>query len=354
MTRQATKTEPFADENVRQALRAWWTELDDRRGERAHLRRCGSAEETLAQEGTERLRRALAKNRFFPSRERIGPVAGLLAHVKADQPEAPSLGRRMAEPVAEGGRPVVSELRFRRLLRLTEREDLYPQMVRVLRQLDGHVSVGALARDVYYWNERTRYDWARDYYAQTLRHDGVEQVAEQASLPLVVQAWWAATQEDHGDERAVLRRCSTLSEVRLTKGFHRLRRYVERAKLNENDRRLNDRQLAPVAGLLAHIKTNRSEDAFAMQMALPKKYADPNVKRPNPPPGRARLSGLRFRRLLQITDRDDLYRALIRVIHHLDQKANVQDIAQDVYWWGKKVRRRWAEDYYTTAPKDEV
>ena len=349
MTQRTTNKASFTNEHVQQALREWWADLDDRRGERAHLRRCRSAEETLAQEGTGRLRRALAKNGFFPSRERIGPVAGLLAHVKADQPEAPSLGRRMAEPVAEGGRPVVSELRFRRLLRLTEQEDLYPQMVRVLRQLGGRVSIGALARDVYYWNERTRYDWARDYYAQTFRQDGVEQAAEEASLQSVAQAWWAAMQENHSDERAVLRRCSTLSEVQLTRGFHRLRRYVEHAKLNENDR-----QLVPVAGLLAHIKTDRPEDAFAKQMALPKKYADPNMKRPKTLPGRARLSGLRFRRLLQITDRDDLYRALIRVIHHLDQKVNVQDVAHDACYWGENVRRRWAEDYYTTAPKDEV
>ena len=181
MTQKTAKRTSFADEHVQQALRAWWTGLDDRRGERAHLRRCRSTEETLIQEGTERLRRALAKSGFPLRGEQVGPVAGLLAHAKVDLPEASSLGRRMAEPVAEGGRPVVSELRFRRLLRLTEREDLYPQMIRVLRQLDGRVSIVALARDVYYWNERTRHAWAKDYYAQTFQGDGVEQVAEGAS-----------------------------------------------------------------------------------------------------------------------------------------------------------------------------
>lgn len=325
----------FDSEDVKDALRAWWADLDNRRDERAHLRRCRTLSGTLDLRSTNRLRRAFTRLGLRGSKEQVGAVAGLLAHVRSDAPEATSLGRLMA-PVAEDGRSGVSEQRFRRLLRFRDRGDLYPQMIRIIRLLDGRAPVVALARDLFYWSDHTRRAWARDYYAQALKQT---EVASANSINEAVLEWWE-TLADHNDERAELRRCAMPDEVLLLRSFHRLRLYIEHA---ETDVQRSDQQLAIVAGVLSHVKTNTASHSLATQMATPA----PNQIR-------ARLSGLRFRRLLQITDRNDLFRPLIRVIHQLGGEANVQALASDVYFWGKDARQRWAHDYYTTAPKNEV
>lgn len=348
----------FDRQDVKEALRTWWEDLDNRRGERAHLRRCPTLANTLNLRGTKRLHDALTELGLHAGKEQeqqVGTVAGLLAHVRSDAPEATSLGRLMAVPVAEEGRPVVSEQRFRRLLRLRDRGDLYPQMIRIIRLLDGRAPVVALARDLFYWNDRTRHAWARNYYAQALRQT---EVATASSFKEAVFDWWE-TLADHNDERAELRRCTTPDEVLLLRGFHRLQLYIDRA---ETDGQCSDQQLAIIAGVLSHVKPseavkNQVDDTFAQQMALPQKYVDPGRKRPKRLDGKARVSGLRFRRLLQITDRNDLFRPLIRVIHQLGGEANVQALANDLYFWrktGKTTRQRWATDYYKIAPKDEV
>ena len=150
--------------------------------------------------------------------------------------------------------------------------------------------------------------------------------------------WWN-DMGDHRGERAELRRCRNVDEVQLLPGYHRLRLSLARHGFPV---RKHGAQLGAVAGLLAHIKED-AEGSFAQQMATPA-----------PGSNKARLSGLRFRRLLRITDRTKLYHPLIRVLRLLDGKANVREVAKDVFLWGMNVRQRWALDYYTTAPKDEV
>ena len=64
------------------------------------------------------------------------------------------------------------------------------------------------------------------------------------------------------------------------------------------------------------------------------------------------MSGLRFRRLLKIEDRDDLYGAVVRTIRLLDGSVNIASLADGVYWWNERTKNNWAFDYYDKAPKE--
>jgi len=148
-----------------------------------------------------------------------------------------------------------------------------------------------------------------------------------------LEAWWRWLDENRGD-RAVLRRCGTLTEVVFSPAYHRLRSAVIRFGFVDDD------GLALVAGLAARIKENMVSGRIAEQMATAKSGGDAN----------ARVSGLRFRRLLKVKDRDDLFSSMTRAIALLGGSINMQSLAQGVYFWNDKIRKQWAFDYYSKAP----
>lgn len=94
----------------------------------------------------------------------LASVAGLAAHVKLHVGGA-SMAQQMATAKSSGAGARVSGLRFRRLLAVSDRNELYPLLLRVVRLLDGHVNLVSLANAAFWWNERTRQEWAYDYYA---------------------------------------------------------------------------------------------------------------------------------------------------------------------------------------------
>jgi CRISPR system Cascade subunit CasB len=104
---------------------------------------------------------------------------------------------------------------------------------------------------------------------------------------------------------------------------------------------INSDRLAIVVGLAAHIKENNNQYTIANQMALPQAG------------GSARVSGLRFRRLLKIQDRDKLYPAMIRIVALLNSSLNLVSLAGSVYWWNDLTKKNWAFDYYTNAPSEK-
>jgi CRISPR system Cascade subunit CasB len=66
----------------------------------------------------------------------------------------------------------------------------------------------------------------------------------------------------------------------------------------------------------------------------------------------APVSELRFRRLLRIDSREELYHPMIRVVSLLDQATNVERLAHDVFFWGTDIRKRWAQDYFEHVKPD--
>jgi CRISPR system Cascade subunit CasB len=147
--------------------------------------------------------------------------------------------------------------------------------------------------------------------------------------------WWKGLDDSRG-ERAELRRAATPIEVAFCPAFHLLlhafRRFTSPAPSS----------LAIVAGILAHVKQHDPAGVFAAQMARPKAGSE-----------RARVSGLRFRRLLKISEREELYQPLIRTLQLLGGQTNIFSLADDIYFWGPDVRKNWAYAYYETAPSED-
>jgi CRISPR system Cascade subunit CasB len=89
------------------------------------------------------------------------------------------------------------------------------------------------------------------------------------------------------------------------------------------------------------VKNDIADSPFAEQMATGK--AD----------GSARVSGLRFRRLLKAKEPDDLFTAMGRVVALLGSSINLQSLAKSVYFWNDRTRKQWAFDYYSKSPSEQ-
>ena len=146
-------------------------------------------------------------------------------------------------------------------------------------------------------------------------------------------AWWRSLEDNRGD-RAELRRCGTLAEVVFTPAYHRLHQTVRRYG------KVHDDGLAVMAGLAAKVKNNVTDNTVPEQMATGKGDS-------------ARVSGLRFRRLLKVKGQEELFTAFGRVIALLGGSVNLQSMAQSVYFWNDRTRKAWAFDYYSKAPSEK-
>lgn len=143
----------------------WWQDLEHNRGECAALRRASSPTEVVFSPAYHRLLRQLQQRDYKIDREALARAAGLAAHVKEDAVASRSVAQQMASPGQGGTGAKVSGLRFRRLLAVSQTNELYSPLIRVIRLLGGRVNLLDLANAVYWWNEKTRKRWAYDYYA---------------------------------------------------------------------------------------------------------------------------------------------------------------------------------------------
>lgn len=156
-------TKSTRNNEMNQAIVDWWEGLLKEKGNRAMLRRCGSLTNVMFVPAYHKLRLTLM--RFDRKNDiALACVAGLLAHVSSNIADQPT-GKLMVKPKEKGGNPRVSELRFRRLIQCKDHEDLFGSMIRIIRLIDGAVAVTDLARDVYWWGDQTRKQWAFDYYS---------------------------------------------------------------------------------------------------------------------------------------------------------------------------------------------
>ncbi len=152
-----------SDSPVGQIINEFWQGLEDDKGSRAELRRCKRPDEVVMVPAFHRLChrvRPLMKHERDGWEMRLAAIAGLLAHVRQLDTR-----RTLAEQMAasKGDSPVVSELRFRRLLQ-RDRRDLYGALIRVLGLLDKTANPFDLARSVYYWGDGERKRWAFAYF----------------------------------------------------------------------------------------------------------------------------------------------------------------------------------------------
>lgn len=146
-------------------IQSWWQGLEERRGDRADLRRCHSVHEVMLNPAYHQLRLGLTgegEEIHQMDLKRLAVVAGVLAHVREDRqmPVAEQLGRSNTDQDTTG----FSEVRFRRILQTEEPEDLFMILTRMAQHQGGAISIRDLSRSILTWNERTREQWAMKYY----------------------------------------------------------------------------------------------------------------------------------------------------------------------------------------------
>lgn len=157
----------------------------------------------------------------------------------------------------------------------------------------------------------------------------------------LLRAWWTGLKRDHKGDRAELKRCAAVVDVVFVPYFHDLYQVYRQRFPAANEARIQQ-SLPIIAALLAQVDcSNPDTDTGALGVNLPWQMARPSKS------GReVAVSELRFRRLVQTHDREDLFLQLRQVIRLLGNQVDIYNLANDVYWWDDKTRKRWAYDYY--------
>ena len=154
---------------------AWWKGLQpdpdrprpqDRGGDRgslARLRRAATPLEAAEQAAAVALARALAVG--VGGFENAAVCAGVLAHVRQDDPGVLVAARIGVNPSESNARPLVSPLRFRRLIEARDAGERLTQFRRLVALAGSRLNVGDLAVAVLDWSDKRRRDWIFRYHA---------------------------------------------------------------------------------------------------------------------------------------------------------------------------------------------
>ncbi|MBN9476969.1 MAG: type I-E CRISPR-associated protein Cse2/CasB [Bordetella sp. SCN 67-23] len=150
------------------SIRRWLAYLDEHdKGGRAQLRRASSVLDAIMCPAVHRLRQEL--NGLEPGAfddwrgDRLAMACALMAHMK--QPAGRfAMPLAMSERTPGSDRNAVSELRFRRLLDAHNDEALFTGLRRILPLIEGLVCPIQLTRDVVFWGDKVKRDWAYGYY----------------------------------------------------------------------------------------------------------------------------------------------------------------------------------------------
>jgi len=154
-------------EDVNSICQGWWAreisaEIGPARKTRAELRRADTPLKALGVLAVHRLNAALSAAGFDLRHDPAGLalIAVALAHIT-------ERGPRVARAFGTGDPPALSPIRFNALIRATTPVALWRPLTRALAVIKGVANPGALAADVFYWNEPTRTRWCFDYYGET-------------------------------------------------------------------------------------------------------------------------------------------------------------------------------------------
>lgn len=150
------------DKGVSDVVVRWREDLDNYRGERAELRRCKEPGEVIFVPAYYRLLNGLREYGKV-NNESIALVAGVLSHVKQNN-TSEVFAAQLAQVKNQSDSPIYSEKRFRKLLSIRDNDNLYREMIRAVRQIDGVVNVPNLSEGLYWWTNNTRKTWAFAYY----------------------------------------------------------------------------------------------------------------------------------------------------------------------------------------------
>lgn len=152
----------------------WWGSLKKNKGDRAELRRCKNLQNIQTSSAYLRCYWQLIKyfpqERKSPSREQMSIIIGLAAHIedndsvkKTDQSDS-QISDFLGYQISRGDKPKLSELRFRRLLKIKDREKLYRFLIQVIRILERKVNLLDLLSIAFFWGDTATTNLAYKYY----------------------------------------------------------------------------------------------------------------------------------------------------------------------------------------------
>jgi CRISPR system Cascade subunit CasB len=166
---------------------------------------------------------------------------------------------------------------------------------------------------------------------ETLKKDVQEMTgADHSIVAKTIFQWWQTLEKNPGG-RAMLRRSKNPNQVAMLPIYYTLLCDIRRV---DPDFKIPF-ALPLVAGVLSHVKKDGNFSDKSMAAAMTEKVKD-----------------LRFRKLLRTEDQDDLFQIMLRLVHLMDDRANVYDLIRSLLNWREWTRRKWAEDYYTNTTKD--
>lgn len=172
----------IVQEDHKATLRKWHEDLQEKRGERASLRRSVTVNDACLSEGlrsllmqTHTLWKIAGQEWRFTALALTAAVAANVKTIDVRQTFAAQLGQMT------GNTPVMSERRFTRLLAVKTPDELLRQLRRAVKLLNGAVNLMSLAEDIFRWcqenddllnhhrrqqrpTEFLRIRWALDYY----------------------------------------------------------------------------------------------------------------------------------------------------------------------------------------------
>lgn len=162
-------------------------------------------------------------------------------------------------------------------------------------------------------------------------------------------SWWYGLQPDPDTGRpgdratlAKLRRCATVAEAMTEPATITLFRRMGATGPTQLPR------IATLAAVLAHLREDLPEGRVARHLGPDYPEA----------PETARMSPLRFRRLLEAAPGDDQLTAFRRMVVLAGGSLPLRDLARSLLDWNDERRRRWIYDYWNagqpvTAPAAE-
>jgi CRISPR system Cascade subunit CasB len=143
-------TKTMKDKGCRDAIIKWKEDLDENRGARARLRRCREPMQVLLHSSFYQLKESLPE--FLPDRLpkqslALAAIAGLIAN--ADKKDANissmSFPQQLGSSKTEGGPPLMSETRFRQLIKSRDWLEFYRRMRRAIKMAKSNVNILSIA-----------------------------------------------------------------------------------------------------------------------------------------------------------------------------------------------------------------
>ena len=132
----------------------WWESLQEDNGGRATLKRSKTLESSALHPQT------IALKRVYPwmSIEALATLASLATFLKRATPsdDSETFGKIMAKPSTPGGRPPISELRFKQLLAARDWDELFRLLRRIVAVIDGGVAFTTMADVISKWDQELR------------------------------------------------------------------------------------------------------------------------------------------------------------------------------------------------------